>query len=92
MKQIKNFESKNEGLFYILKNILWNKDKTEDDYYNESSELLFIIEGVTDVKELSAKILSYYLVNAVNDSFSNYEGRVPDIARDYLIFIKDNNF
>lgn len=92
MNVIKNFKEKNEGLFFILKNRLWNKNKTEDNYYEESSELLYLIEDAKNEEELSKKILSFYLLNEVNDNFSNYEEIVKEISVDYLEFLNRNNF
>lgn len=88
MKTINNFNKKNEELFKILRNHLWDKNKEEFDYLEESSELLFLIEGVLEPLVLSKKIEAYYLLNKIDDKFSNYEEICKIIANEYLIALK----
>lgn len=84
MKEIKDFEKKNEILFKIIRNNLWSIDKNENDYLNDSSEILFLIEGLDSVEEVSIEIENFYLNNRINDVYGNYAEISKVIAREYL--------
>lgn len=84
MKKIKDFKTKNEILFKIIRNNLWDVNKTEDDYLNSSSEILFLIEGLDNVKEVSEEIENFYLNNEINDKYGNYKEISKAIAIEYL--------
>ena len=88
MKTINNFNKKNDALFKILRNHLWDKDKDEFNYLDDSSELLFLIEDVLESSVLAKKIESYYLINKIDDKFSNYEEICKIIATEYLVALK----
>lgn len=84
MKNIKDFEKKNNILFKIIRNNLWSIEKDEDDYFNDSSEILFLIEGLNSVEDVSLEIEKFYLNNKVDDVYGNYSEISKVIARDYL--------
>ncbi len=89
MKIISNYEIKSDKLSKIISNYLWDKNKEEYKYQEEASELLYIIEGVKDIKTLTERISSFYLNFKIDDKFSNYEELSKLIARDYLDFLSN---
>lgn len=89
MKIISNYEIKSDKLSKIISNYLWDKNKEEYKYQEEASELLYIIEGVKDIKTLTERISSFYLNLKIDDKFSNYEELSKLIARDYLDFLSN---
>lgn len=84
MKNIKDFNYKNEILFKIIRNKLWNVEKDENDYLNDSSEILFLIEGLDTFEEVSFEIEKFYLNNKINDVYGNYSEISKVIAVEYL--------
>lgn len=89
MKIISNYEIKSDKLSKIISNYLWDKNKEEYKYQEEASELLYVIEGVKDIKTLTERISSFYLNLKIDDKFSNYEELSKLIARDYLDFLSN---
>ncbi len=87
MKVISNYEIKSDKLAKIISNYLWDKNKEEYKYQEEASELLYVIEGIKDIKTLTERICAFYLNMKIDDKFSNYEELSKLIARDYLDFL-----
>lgn len=89
MKNIKDFDVKNEILFKIIRNNLWDVNKNEDDYLNASSELLFVLEGLTTIEDVSTEIENFYLNNEIDDKYGNYQEISKVIAKEYLETISE---
>lgn len=89
MKNIKGFDVKNEILFKIIRNNLWDVNKNEDDYLNASSELLFVLEGLTTIEDVSTEIENFYLNNEIDDKYGNYPEISKVIAKEYLETISE---
>lgn len=82
---IKDQRKKVELLSSILFANIFSGKSHKDDYEGEANEIIELIEGKTNVIEVSGIISEYYLSTALNDYFSDFESIAPVIAKEYLL-------
>jgi len=82
---IKDQRKKVELLSSILFANIFSGKSHKDDYEGEANEIIELIEGKTNVIEVSGIISEYYLSTALNDHFSDFESIAPVIAKEYLL-------
>lgn len=82
---IKDQRKKVELLSSILFANIFSGKSHKDDYEGEANEIIELIEGKTNVIEVSDIIAEYYISTALNDHFSDFENIAPVIAKEYLL-------
>lgn len=82
---IKDQRKKVELLSSILFANIFSGKSHKDDYEGEANEIIELIEGKTNVVEVSSIISEYYISTALNDHFSDFENIAPVIAKEYLL-------
>jgi hypothetical protein len=82
---IKDQRKKVELLSSILFANIFSGKSHKDDYEGEANEIIELIEGKTNVVEVSGIIAEYYISTALNDHFSDFENIAPVIAKEYLL-------
>lgn len=82
---IKDQRKKVELLSSILFANIFSGKSHKDEYEGEANEIIELIEGKTNVIEVSDIIAEYYISTALNDHFSDFENIAPVIAKEYLL-------
>lgn len=82
---IKDQRKKVELLSSVLFANIFSGKSHKDDYEGEANEIIELIEGKTNVIEVSDIIAEYYISTALNDHFSDFKSISPVIAKEYLL-------
>lgn len=85
MNKIENNAKKVDLMSKILfANIIDNKKTVIDDYADEAYEIVDLIDGIQEQKLVAQLIEDYYLQNAINDVWSDYESISDAVASEYM--------
>lgn len=85
MNKIENNAKKVNLMSKILfTNIMDNKKTDIDDYLDDAYEIVSLIDNINDQKLVSQLIEDYYLRNAINDVWSDYDTISDVVACEYM--------
>lgn len=84
MRIIEKQSQKVELLCQILLKNIFSGKYDKDDYLPEAYEIVEIIDGITTRSIVAQLVEDYYVKNATNDHFSDFEELAKYIADEYI--------